>query len=495
MIAQAYQRHRALFDGVLAVLTGLFMGYSALVVGVEGFNSRLAQLLAGGIGVVVLMIVVRDIKRILLMAIFIDMSIAFDFHITCNTDYFMAACGINISLTLLALVALYVLWFIGRKKGAVSGLNRARRLNAIGRFGLAFVFSGVLSLIASRVVSFGVYQIWQDMLLFALFFYLSNNLRSRDDVLFVIVAILVGLMIQIAVMELGSFGVLHQDSKLRFAGRVIGTLKSPNIAGGLLAQITILMIASLALPLPRFVKPLVIGAILFGLGNLVGTESRGAWVAVTVAVAILGVTSLWKGWLPFKYLLVALFGILVLASVFSAPIIDRFTRDDNGAADARAPLAEIAFNMIRANPVLGVGINNFGVVLYDYVEPDQFGAWLNLVHNLWLLIWAETGTVGFAFYVAFYATTLWQGWRLVRKGHPFYGPLALGIVAAMVGAGCHMLMEIYRGRVLQQISWTYAALIVALSRLQATDESDAVRAVASAARANVAPIMSAWRKL
>ncbi len=491
MIAQRYQRHRALYDGLFAVLMGLLMGGSALVAGTEGFSSRIAQLLIGAIVLIFTMIVVRDIRRMLLVAIFVDMGIALDFHLTCETQYFMAACGINISVTLLALVGLYFLWFLDIRRGSARIRDRS---GLVIRLGLAFILSGVLSMLASRIVNFSVYQIWQDGLQFLLFFYLAHNIRSRQDVLFIIIAILIGLAIQIGAMELSSFGVLQQDNKLRFAGRVVGTLRSPNIAGGLLAQLTILMIASLAMPLPRWLKPITLGVILFALGNLVGTESRGAWVALTVAIVILGVTSVWKRWLSFKYLLVVVFGILVLASVFSAPIIDRLTRDDNGAADARGPLAEIAFNMIRANPVIGVGLNNFGVVLYDYVEPDQFGAWLNLVHNLWLLIWSETGTIGFVFYVAFYSVAVWQGWKLVRKGHPFYGPLALGIVAAMMGAACHMLMEIYRGRVLQQIMWTNAALIVALSRMQASEEAAAVQSAVTTAQERVAPLI-AGRKL
>ncbi len=485
-LTDIYQRHRWLIDAVLAALAGAVMGFGALYVGLEGFGSRISQVLIGGVGVAILVLVVRDVKRTLLVAVFVDMSTALDVHLTCNTDYYLASCGINVSLTVLALIILYVLWFIdSRKPGSSSGIRTAR-FGMIGRYGAGFVAAGVLSLIASRNLAFGTYQIWLNLSLFALFFYLANNIRSRDEMLFIVTVMFIGLFVQVTIMELRSFGILPQDTRALVLRRVVGTLQSPNAAGGYLAQSIVLMCACLAIPLPRRMKQLMIVVILVAMGNLVGSESRGGWTSFVIGILLVGSISLWKKWLPVKYLMIAILGVLILGSLFSGPILDRLTRDDKGSADSRGPLAEIAFNMIRANPVIGVGINNFGVVLYDYVEADQFGAWLHLVHNRWLLIWSETGTIGMAFYVAFYLTTIWQGWLIVRKGHPVYAPVALGIIASMLGAGGHMMVEIYKWRILQQIIWTDAALIVAMSRLQA-QENAALLPAARAALTSILP--------
>lgn len=480
MIVETYQRHRWLIDAFLVTLTGAAMGLGALYVGLEGFGSRLSQVLISGIGAAIFIIVVRDIKRTLLMVIFIDMSTAIDYHITCDTDHYLASCGINISLTVLALVILYILWFIDARKSDQPSGMRTVRFGMIGRYGAGFVLAGVLSLLASRNIVFGIYQIWLNASLFALFFYLANNIRSRDDVLFVIVAMFIGLFIQITIMELRSFGLIPQDTRAIVLRRVAGTLQSPNAAGGYLAQSIVLMCSCLAIALSRRQKQLMIIVILIALGNLVGSESRGGWISLVIGILVVGSVALGKRWLSVKYLIIALFSVLILASLFSAPILDRLTRDDKGSAEARGPLADIAFNMIRANPVIGVGINNFGIVLFDYVEPDQFGAWLHLVHNRWLLIWSETGTIGMAFYVAFYFTTIWQGWQIVRKGHPVYAPVALGIIASMLGAGGHMMVEIYKWRILQQIIFTDAALIIAMSRLQTQDDAGFLPAVHTA---------------
>lgn len=486
MIVDTYQRHRWTIDFALALVTGAVMGLSALYVGSEGLGARLSQVLIGAIGIAVVMLIVRDIKRLLLLVIFVDMSTALDFHLTCNSTSFLSSCGINISLTLLSLVILYTLWFLDSRRSNDVSEVRGARFGLIGRLGAAFIMAGVLSLVASRNVTLSIYQLWLNLSLFALFFYLSNNIRTRSEILYVILAVFIGLAIQVTIMELRSFGILQQDARALLVGRVVGTLQSPNAAGGYLSQTIVFLSACFAVALPGRLKWGMIVVLLVALGNLVGSESRGAWFSLVIGVTTVGIFSLRRGWLSFQTLLVGLLVVVVLASFFSAPIIDRLTRDDKGSAEARGPLAEIAFNIIRANPVIGVGLNNFGIVLFDYVEADQFGAWLNLVHNRWLLIWAETGTIGMIFYVSFYFTTIWQAWKLVRRGHPVYGPIALGIMASMLGAGTHMLMEIYKWRILQQMIWTDAALIVALARLQAAEDLPVVGPVVSSARASAA---------
>jgi O-antigen ligase len=162
----------------------------------------------------------------------------------------------------------------------------------------------------------------------------------------------------------------------------------------------------------------------------------------------------------------ALLVAVVLTLFSSAEIITRLTTDDRGAAEARGPLNEIAFNMIRAQPITGVGLNNFGVVMDDYVEMDQFGAWLSVVHNAWLLVWSETGLLGMFFYVAFWLAIVWHALRLYLSGHAVYSIIALGIVGSLVAASIQMLVEVMALRTLAQILWTHAALVVVMTRLQ-----------------------------
>ena len=50
--------------------------------------------------------------------------------------------------------------------------------------------------------------------------------------------------------------------------------------------------------------------------------------------------------------------------------------------------------MIKANPLAGVGLNNFIPQLPSYWQQFRMTYWLQPVHNIFLLIAAETGLVG-----------------------------------------------------------------------------------------------------
>jgi O-antigen ligase len=253
-------------------------------------------------------------------------------------------------------------------------------------------------------------------------------------------------------------------------GRITGTLITPNRAGGFLAQMLMLMIATLLLKIPRLHRIGIGIMTVVTIHALVATESRGAWSAAVIGLAVIGIIGVWKRWIGLRALILALLVLSMVGALVAGQIITRLTEDDRGAAEARGPLAEIANNMIWRNPITGVGINNFGIVLYDYIEAEQLGAWLHLVHNGWLLIWSETGTIGFALYAAFRLMLLWQAFRLIRKGDRLIGIVALGLFASMIGGGIHMTVEIYSSRNLIQIIWIDAALVSAMMGIHKHEE-------------------------
>jgi O-antigen ligase len=245
-------------------------------------------------------------------------------------------------------------------------------------------------------------------------------------------------------------------------------------------QMLLLLLPCLALRIKSWQRGLLLFTLLLAAYDLLGSESRGGWTGALIGIGIILVVSIAKKWLSLKAIATIFISVSILGVIFSGTIIARLSADDNGAADARGPLMQIASNMISANPVVGVGWNNFGLALYDYIEIDQFGAWLNLVHNGWLLIWSETGTISFGLFVAFWLAIAWHAIKLIRKGQQFYGLLALGILASMAGAATHMMVEIFASRVLAQIIWTNAALITAMIRMQQQEDALLVNDLSSA---------------
>ena len=56
---------------------------------------------------------------------------------------------------------------------------------------------------------------------------------------------------------------------------------------------------------------------------------------------------------------------------------------------------ESSLQMIKAHPVFGVGLNNFLVNLPEFQKTHNSVFSLQPVHNIYLLVLAETGIIGF----------------------------------------------------------------------------------------------------
>src|SRR5262249_32986868 len=157
-----------------------------------------------------------------------------DLNITCRTDYFLSACGFNISLTTLALIGLYVLWLIEiRRDQPVARFRRNPQLGLNGKAAAGFILASILSLLAAKDIGLALYQLWIYLTLFALFFYLANNINTQQELLYVLLLLFLGLLVQNVIMQLQGFGLLEGGLPGQLK-RVNGTFHSPNNAAGYL---------------------------------------------------------------------------------------------------------------------------------------------------------------------------------------------------------------------------------------------------------------------
>jgi O-antigen ligase len=128
--------------------------------------------------------------------------------------------------------------------------------------------------------------------------------------------------------------------------------------------------------------------------------------------------------------------------------------------------------MIGDAPVLGHGLNAFRLQLLEYSPYstpkmiELFGSLWPVVHNGWMLVWAEQGTLGMALYVGLHVVLLLTALRnlslrlsdtvsMVNLG------AACGIVAIMIdGLASFFLRVPAQGRMF----WIIAAAIIAADR-------------------------------
>ena len=86
--------------------------------------------------------------------------------------------------------------------------------------------------------------------------------------------------------------------------------------------------------------------------------------------------------------------------------------DAEQSVSERFLMWQSAFDMIKDNPILGVGFGNFEQKYQrEYILPEARERWQGHAHNTYLQLWAETGLIGLSIYCAMFGYILWWSWR------------------------------------------------------------------------------------
>jgi putative inorganic carbon (HCO3(-)) transporter len=416
-------------------------------------------------------------RKILLAILLLDVPLQIDHNFNHLEDAaeFGGIGGFNISVTTVALAGLFAAWLVDRavrrdrSTGVPSGL-----VHPLG----AYVCAAALSLAVARdagLYSRGLFLLVQMLLVYV---YLVGTVRSVQDVRFVVNWLLCGLVIEsLIIIGLGLAGqgfdvawligrVEASTDDWESPARFGGTVGSPNNAAEYLEMLLAPAVAVLASNLGRFSKTLAAAGLALGSVALIGTLSRGGWIATGLSLAIVSV-ALWRRRRPSIVLWLA--GLAVaMPLIFHDSIAARLTRDDAGAAYVRLPLMATASRIIADNPLLGVGANNYTAALPDYASTHH-SDFLYTVHNQYLLVWAETGLVGLAAFLWFLIATIRRGFEGWKRSDPLLALLALGFTAALVGQMVHMQVDLLNGRPQVQLLVIVAALIGSMSRMRTRD--------------------------
>jgi len=193
------------------------------------------------------------------------------------------------------------------------------------------------------------------------------------------------------------------------------------------------------------------GTALVGLGGLLATMSRAAWVAVLIAGAVALMLAAGYGVIHLRrFVIIMIVGCSfagVLSLAFSDLIISRFRSDWSESWDLRLDLARAATDMALDNVVAGVGLNNYTVVYpqYDPAFADkmiQMDDMITAVHNTALLVWAEVGTVGLAAYLFFYEAVFVAAFKKLRATTVWERALTIGVLCGIIAAMAFDLSEI-----------------------------------------------------
>jgi putative inorganic carbon (HCO3(-)) transporter len=384
---------------------------------------------------------------------------------------FGAIGGLNVSVTLMALAALYALWWVESitQRTERQESKEPQKLTTFPTFWplVAYIGIGALSAFVAIDKQLAFFEIALLVQMFLLHMYIVYTVRTRNEIIYIVAVMLAGLilesLIMIAVRAIGHT-VEMGPIKMRIDDvRVGGTIGGPNTASGYLGLILALPVSVLFTNLRFPYKWVGAAAAVMGLVALILTQSRGGFVAFSLSLLIVGFFVWRKGWVS---PIAPIIGMLLIAVLFillqDVIVPSRFNSVNDDAATGRLPLLALAGQMIRENWILGIGINNFVPVMWDYITPRFSREWLYVVHNNYLLIWAQTGTGGILAFLWYLITTLRWGWRTWKLGDPLLSVCALGLTAGILGHMTHMMFDLFNSRPLVQALWVHSALIIAL---------------------------------
>jgi O-antigen ligase len=259
------------------------------------------------------------------------------------------------------------------------------------------------------------------------------------------------------------YGILSPpDSPARAAGRLGSQLLDPNQLAAILVAGGVLAIAVIVLyrrsPLIRLL------GILTGAFTMVAiwlTASRGAVIALLVLTVFAFVfAGRWRVHVTVAVVLLGLATYTYYAAIASPETTQRLTESTQGETqiqEGRTTLWQVAWRAYEAHPVEGIGAGNFPVSSKHFLlapgllgrTDDIIGGESQVVHNSWLEVATETGTVGFVLFatvIGFSLACMLRGARAFgRAGDRRMQGVAICMAIALVGllAGLTFISDQY----------------------------------------------------
>jgi len=226
--------------------------------------------------------------------------------------------------------------------------------------------------------------------------------------------------------------------------RAYGGLDHPNILGGVLA--VALLIAAYLLAKKKMLhkrREVMESILLFifyfiSLFALFFTFSRAAWLALAVGLLILLVYFIRRGdkWITGRFIALLFFSALLLGIVVfpyqdlvMARLSDNQPLEQKSITERETYVGQ-ALSIIKNQPWLGAGSGNYTTVLARSAgvkDPKGSTVWnYQPVHDVFLLIWAESGIFALLFFLGFLF------WQIKKDRREPFAPAILGLLLILL---------------------------------------------------------------
>ena len=441
---------------VIVLFGGALIAISIFIAGSLG-KKWLAAIGMGIIGIFVSFVLYKDMKHLFLaLAVFL-IPLRIDFYINFKQSDFALSGYPGLPITAFDIVFfglfLFFLFQVAR------GDETFKFFPAVSVPAILFlVFSGLsIFLAADRMLSFSNFLLFIKSYLIFLFF--ANRIQTKTDITLIALALIFAIGLQSLVGGLqyvtgggflkGAFGVpqtsfTEQTFGMEAYSRVGGTIGHPNQLGRYLCMSIMVLIGYVLSRVNRKISVLAFSSSLLGGIVLLLTLSRQSWLALGLALCFLSyhffrqLLGSRARAIVFAFFINLLLSFVIFAGFENVRM--RMFSDDYHSARGRIEMAQVAWDVIKAHPLTGVGLNNYTNVMqgYDRTRSWQTYRFVHPVHNSYLLIAAESGIpalVAFLWLIgAFFAKT-WAVYRRIDMPLAFFQIGCMGGVLTWVIAG------------------------------------------------------------
>jgi O-antigen ligase len=438
----------------------------AFAVTVPQLSTKAAAFVVVGLGTLIAVIVSGRAKEVLLAGYIVA--------ITYNRQYFSfdAILGSNGSEGLYwvpadaALVLLWGVWLLERATRTAVPLPPFEPAARIAMPVLAFFIPCVLSALfaerpdlsfneLTRVVRFVLVLVWLQQNMTPSLWYTAIGALAASIViqsgLGTLQVVLKADRNLLSVFGVQGQQVLSADGQVDIIdNRARGTLGHPNYLAPYLLSLLPACLGVVFYSRVRLTRLIALCVLAAGVAGMIATKSRGPIALMAATFLLVCIVAVQERRLSLRAALGG--GVLVLtlgaavAAVYADAIYERLWGDFKASVEFRSEYNAAAFAIWDDAPILGIGLNNIsrGLArhaplfhwLTEQLEQFRGNAAVRAfapVHNVYLLILAETGVVGLAGFLILLGGAFYRSVRAYRVSDDAVRGVCLGLAAGFLG--------------------------------------------------------------
>ena len=383
--------------------------------------------------------------------------------------------GLNITLCFIIAFILLSTWFVKRCVQAARPLTTDKTWNLAGA---AFLLISTISIVQTsdkHLTLFGLYEILSLLLIAMMTCHYCSTRKGLHTARTVLLVSLLLQSLLIIFQNVTGWEYSLAGKSIARVERFSGTMLVPSAAATYIMVLLFFALGTAFSAVSRRKKFLVWTIIFLGIVALLLTLTRSAWIGFFIGTLLIlayfcKIKTI-KFSSVFYTVTLILIGVVLTWSVLGSRINENHSDD----AIVRWNLVLIAVDMIKKNPLLGVGLNNATQVINKYAAETPLIAnaegfvWVFIVHNQFLLIASETGIPGLIAFLTVIGIALRAAVMCMRARDPVLSETGAVLTTSIIALIWALNMDHVAGAQTYILLWFILSFAIGLRNIMQAD--------------------------